>query len=174
MPSVKEEIQQSRPFASLADEGVVTLLRTADTVRRALSEVVAPHGVTLQQYNVLRILRGAGDDGLPTLDVAARMIETTPGITRLLERLERKGLVARRRCPHDQRRVLCFASEAALDTLRALDGPMSDAGRRALGPLGAVRTTELIRLLDDARSAAAPPTVPHVEEERRPEKETCR
>ena len=60
MRSVREEIRQTRPFSSVADEGVVTLLRTADTVRRALSEVVAPHGITLQQYNVLRILRGAG------------------------------------------------------------------------------------------------------------------
>lgn len=174
MPSVQDEIQQSRPFASVAEEGVVTLLRTADTVRRALSEVVAPHGITLQQYNVLRILRGAGEDGLPTLDVAARMIETTPGITRLLERLERKSLVTRRRCPNDQRRVLCFASEAALDTLRDLDGPLSDAGRQLLGPLGAARTTELIQLLNDARAAAAPPAIPHKPEESRTDKETCR
>ena len=156
MTSVGNDIRQSRPFASPEDEGVVTLLRTADTVRRALSEVVAPHGLTLQQYNVLRILRGAGAEGLPTLDVAARMIETTPGITRLLERLERKRLVHRRRCPHDQRRVLCFASEEALDTLRDLDAPMSAAGRRVLGPLGMPQTRELIRLLNDARSAAAP------------------
>jgi DNA-binding MarR family transcriptional regulator len=156
MRSVKEEIRQSRPFASVADEGVVTLLRTADTVRRALAEIVAPHGITLQQYNVLRILRGAGPEGLPTLDIAARMIETTPGITRLLDRLERKGLVRRRRCPEDQRRVLCTASEKALKTLRDLDRPMTEASRRVLGPLGSSRTRELIRLLDGARAAASP------------------
>ena len=173
MPSVQDEIQQSRPFPSLADEGVVTLLRTADTVRRALSKVVAPRGITLQQYNVLRILRGAGDDGLPTLDVAARMIETTPGITRLLERLERKGLAARRRCPNDHRRVLCFATEAALDALRDLDRPVSDAGRRVLGPLGAAGTKELVRLLNEARGAVAPPPIPRKPEERTPDKETC-
>jgi DNA-binding MarR family transcriptional regulator len=154
MRSVKDEIQQNRPFASPADEGIVTLLRTADAVRRALSAVVAPHGITLQQYNVLRILRGAGPGGLPTLDVSDRMIETTPGITRLLERLERKRLVRRRRCPEDQRRVLCFATPEALRALRALDGPVSAAADRILAPLGARRTRELSRLLDDARGAA--------------------
>lgn len=155
MRSVKDEIRQSRPFATAADEGVVTLLRTADTVRRALSEVVAPHGITLQQYNVLRILRGAEPDGLLTLDVAARMVETTPGITRLLERLEKKRLVRRKRCPEDHRRVLCFASKEGLRTLRNLDRPISETGQRVLGPLGAPRTRQLTRLLDDARGAAS-------------------
>lgn len=162
MRSVKDEIQQTRPFASTADEGIVTLLRTADAVRRALAEVVAPHGITLQQYNVLRILRGAGPEGLPTLDVADRMIETTPGITRLLGRLERKGMVRRRRCPEDHRRVLCFATPEALRTLGALDHPVTETSRRILGPLGPKRTRGLIRLLNDSRAAAAAaPEQPH-------------
>ena len=160
MTTIQTEIRQSRPFASLEDEGVVTLLRTADTVRRTLSNVVAPRGLTLQQYNVLRILRGAGDAGLPTLEVAGRMIEATPGITRLLERLERKRLVHRRRSPRDHRRVLCFASEHALEVLRELDGPISEAGQRLLGPLGEASTRELIRLLNHARGARSPPRAP--------------
>jgi len=177
MRSVKDEIQQTRPFASAADEGIVTLLRTADTVRRALAEVVAPRGITLQQYNVLRILRGAGPDVLPTLDVANRMIETTPGITRLLGRLENKRLVRRRRCPEDHRRVLCFASKEALRTLRDLDRPLSEAGQHILGPLGATRTRELIRLLDQARGAAAAATADApfpVSKRTRSKKETLR
>jgi DNA-binding MarR family transcriptional regulator len=155
MGSVREEIRQSRPFSSLADEGVVTLLRTTDSVRRALSEVVAPHGITLQQYNVLRILRGAGPDGLPTLDVAARMIETTPGITRLLDRLERKHLVRRKRCPNDHRRVLCSTSDEGLSVLAKLDGPMSEVARHILEPLGDAPIRKLIRLLDHARGTAS-------------------
>jgi DNA-binding MarR family transcriptional regulator len=155
MRSVKDEIQQSRPFPTAADEAIVTLLRTADTVQRALSEVVAPHGITLQQYNVLRILRGAGPDGLPTLDVAARMIETTPGITRLLGRLEQKRLVRRQRSPEDHRRVLCFATERALALLGELDRPLSEAGQRILTPLGTRQTRELTRLLDAARGGAS-------------------
>lgn len=156
MRSVKDEIKQSRPFASPAEEGVVTLLRTADVLRRSLSQVVEPYGITLQQYNVLRILRGAGPQGLPTLDVAFRMIETTPGITRLLVRLERKRLVRRRHCPKDQRRVLCFATETARRLLASLDQPMSDAGNGFLGPLGSSRTRDLIALLNASRERAAP------------------
>jgi len=175
MRSIRDEIRQSRPFASLEEEGVVTLLRTADTMRRELYDVVAPRGITLQQYNVLRILRGAGNDGLPTLEVAARMIEATPGITRLLERLERKGLVQRRRCPEDHRKVLCFASEKALDVLRELDRPMSEAGRRLLAPLGEASTRELIRHLNHARGGQRPPGPAANEENPHPtDKETYR
>jgi DNA-binding MarR family transcriptional regulator len=154
MSSVRDEIRQAQPFASVTDEGVVTLLRTTDGVRRALSEVVATRGITLQQYNVLRILRGAGAEGLPTLAIAGRMIETAPGITRLLERLEGKGLVRRQRCPRDSRRVLCFATRKALAALAALDRPLSEVGDRLLGPLGEDRTRELIQLLDTVRVAA--------------------
>ncbi len=84
MGSIRQEIRQGRPFGSPAEDCVVTLLGTADRVRTALSAVVEPREVTLQQYNVLRILRGAGAQGLPTLEIAQRMIETSPGITRLV------------------------------------------------------------------------------------------
>jgi hypothetical protein len=84
--SVMAEIRQQRPFPSMEQEGVVALLRTAEVVRRSLTVAIAPVGLTLQQYNVLRILRGAGPAGLPTLDVADRMIEHAPGITRMMDR----------------------------------------------------------------------------------------
>jgi len=152
MGSVRDEIKQRRPFASLADEGLVTLLRTADELRRALETLVEPHGITGQQYNVLRILRGAGEPGLPTLEIAERMIERSPGITRLLDRLEKKRLVRRQRCPHDGRRILCFLTAAGGKLLAVLDRPVSEAGDRLLGPLGPKRTRALIRLLDDVRA----------------------
>src|SRR5688500_3938837 len=91
--AVPREIQQRRPFRSRTQEGVIARMRTADVLLRALARVVEPHGITLQQYNVLRILRGAGAEGLPTLEVGVRMIEETPGVTRLLDRLEKKALV---------------------------------------------------------------------------------
>ncbi len=78
-------------------------MRTADLARRRITTVIEPHGLTPQQFNVLRILRGAGPDGLPTLEVANRMIEQAPGITRLLDRLEAKELIKRHRCPKDRR-----------------------------------------------------------------------
>jgi MarR family transcriptional regulator, organic hydroperoxide resistance regulator len=152
MGSIRDEIKQTRPFASLAEEGVVTLLGTADRVRTALSRVVEGHGITLQQYNVLRILRGAGEGGLPTLEIASRMIEKSPGITRLLDRLEARRLVRRVRCPEDRRQVLCHATAAARRLLARLDRPVADAGRGFLAPLDPRRTTELIRLLDAVRS----------------------
>jgi DNA-binding MarR family transcriptional regulator len=160
MGSIREEIRQHRPFPSVEDEGVVTLLRTADTVKRTLFAIVAPHGITLQQYNVLRILRGAGAEGLPTLDVAERMIETAPGITRLLERLEAKRLVRRMRCPEDQRRVFCIITARASRILAALDGPMARESKRLLGPLGTAGTRDFIGLLDAARHAAASRSAP--------------
>lgn len=122
--TVLDEIKQSRPFRSKAHETYVTLLRTADDSKRFVSEVLEPEGVTLQQYNVLRILRGAGDDGLPTLSVAERMIERTPGVTRLIDRMEKKGWVQRERCTEDRRRVWCLITDEGLKLLARLDGPI--------------------------------------------------
>jgi DNA-binding MarR family transcriptional regulator len=154
MGSIRDEIRQTRPFASAADEAVVTLLGTADRVRAALAQVVEAHGITLQQYNVLRILRGAGDDGLPTLEIATRMIEHSPGITRLLDRLEARRLVRRVRCPDDRRQVLCHATPSARRLLAGLDRPVAEAGQDLLAPLDAARTAELVRLLDTVRATA--------------------
>lgn len=153
-PSIRDEIRQSRPFPSPASEAVVTLLRTADVLKRSLSRVVEPHGITLQQYNVLRILQGAGPDGLPTLDVASRMVEAAPGITRLLDRLEKKKLVRRRRCAEDHRRVLCFATEGARRLLAAVDEPIQASGRAFFASLGITHTDELIAMLNTARQTA--------------------
>lgn len=160
MGTIRDEIRQRRPFASAAEEAVVTLLATADRVRTALSRVVEAHGITLQQYNVLRILRGAGPGGLPTLDVAARMLEKSPGVTRLLDRLEARSLVRRVRCPQDRRQVLCHATGEGRSLLDALDGPMARAGRRLLAPLDAARTADMVRLLDAVRATTPPPHPP--------------
>jgi DNA-binding MarR family transcriptional regulator len=160
MGTIRDEIRQTKPFESAAHEAVVTLLGTADRVRTALSRVTEAHDVTLQQYNVLRILRGAGPEGLPTLDISSRMIEHSPGITRLLDRLEARSLVRRERCPEDRRQVLCHATEKARRLLAALDGPMAEAGRWSLAPLDASRTAELVRLLDAVRAAAGSSPAP--------------
>jgi DNA-binding MarR family transcriptional regulator len=154
MPLV-QEIPQTRPFASPSEEGVVALLRTADLLRRGLCEVVENRAITLQQYNVLRILRGAGAAGLPTLEIGARMIEQAPGVTRLLDRLERKSLVRRERCPSDRRQVTCRITAGGLRALAALQRPMASAAERLLRPLGGPRTRELIHLLDVVRSPHA-------------------
>ena len=145
------EIKQTRPFHSRRQEGAIGLIRTADVVRRGLAAVVEPHGLTLQQYNVLRILRGIGPEGLPTLEIADRMVESSPGITRLLDRLEEKKLVGRVHCPKDRRRVLCSVSPDGLRLLAALDEPVRKADEMALGKLSRADVESLIRLLDAIR-----------------------
>lgn len=148
---VQREIKQRRPFQSRAQEATVGLLRTADMVRREIGRLVEPHGITAQQFNVLRILRGAGDKGLPTLEIAARMVEETPGITRLLDRLERKKLVRRKRCTADRRQVLCWITPDGLELLRGLDRPVASGDVSTLALLGPADIDALIRALDAVR-----------------------
>ena len=125
-PSILEEIKQSKPFRSKGHEAHLALLRTADDSRRSVTQVLDPVGVTLQQYNVLRVLRGAGPGGLPTLAVAERMIERTPGITRLIDRMERQGWVVRQRGTEDRRQVWCTITDDGLTLLASLDGPVEE------------------------------------------------
>jgi DNA-binding MarR family transcriptional regulator len=160
MGSIRGEIRQTRPFGTVSEEAVVTLVATAARIQEALAEVVAGHGITVQQYNVLRILRGAGAAGLPTLEIASRMIDRSPGITRLLDRLEARRLVRRRRCPSDRRQVLCHSTAEGVRLVDELDAPMAEAARRCIAPLARARTQELIRMLDEVRAAASEPYVP--------------
>ena len=150
--TIREEIRQRKPFRSPQQEAVVALLRTATVVHDYFEKVLAPHGLTLQQMNVLRILRGAGTDGLPTLEIAHRMVERTPGITRLIDRLERKGLVMRVRSKADRRVVFCRASDCALELLGRLDAVVADADRAAVEALDEAELATLVDLLDSIRA----------------------
>jgi DNA-binding MarR family transcriptional regulator len=114
--------------------------------------MLEPEGITNQQYNVLRILRGAGSGGLPTLEIVTRMIEEAPGITRLLDRLERKHLVTRERCPEDRRQVTCRITEAGLALLARLDRAADSADTAMLGTLTPAELKRLIGLLDRVRN----------------------
>jgi DNA-binding MarR family transcriptional regulator len=149
---IQREIKQRRPFQSRAAEATIGLLRTADRVRREIARVVEPHGITLQQYNVLRILRGAGEEGLPTLEIAARMVEETPGITRLMDRLELKALVLRKRCAKDRRQVLCWITPDGLSLLARLDDPVLQSDATVLGALSRPALDALIDSLDAVRA----------------------
>jgi DNA-binding MarR family transcriptional regulator len=149
--TLQQELQQARPFRTVAQEVVLALVRTADVVRRHAARVVEPHGITLQQYNVLRILRGAGDGGMPTLEVGGRMIEQTPGVTRLLDRLEAKGYVRRERCRKDRRQHLCRLTPQGARLLDELDAPMLAAHDRSLQGLAAADRPRLVAMLADIR-----------------------
>jgi DNA-binding MarR family transcriptional regulator len=140
-------------FRSREQQATVGLLRTAEAVKRSLAQVIEPHGITPQQYNVLRILRGAGPDGLPTLTIGERMIEQTPGVTRLVDRLERKGLVARTPCPKDRRRVFCRITDKGLGLLKELDEPVNRWDAQAVSVLASSDLGSLIDILDRIRAA---------------------
>lgn len=150
---LQKEIQQSKPFRSSADEAVLAMLRTSDRLRGSMARMLGPAGVTFQQYNVLRILRGAGEEGLPTLSVAKRMIEHTPGITGLIDRLEKKGLVERRRGAGDRRVVTCYITPAGLALLASLDPEADRFGLQVLSALNGSEKEVLIRLLEKVRSS---------------------
>ncbi|MCC6395120.1 MAG: MarR family transcriptional regulator [Bryobacterales bacterium] len=145
------DIKQSKPFPLLEEEAFLNLLRTADALQRAHAAVLDSQQLSDAQYNVLRILRGAGPDGLPCGEIAGRMITRDPDITRLLDRLENRGLTQRSRDSKDRRVVTARITPAGLDLLFALDGPVLEASKRMLGHLGARDLKLLIDLLERAR-----------------------
>jgi DNA-binding MarR family transcriptional regulator len=151
--TVREEIRQSKPFRSDAEEATVALLLTASALERRLGQVVEPQGITSQQYNVLRILRGSHPQPLATLEIAARMIDPTPGITRLLDRLDAKGLVRRERGTDDRRCVYCRITAKGLDLLSRLDAPVAAVGATAFRKISRAERAALIRALDRIRHA---------------------
>lgn len=150
--SLKDEIRQTKPFRSLSIEAVLSLWRTSDMLHRFMAKAVEPAGVTLSQYNVLRILRGAGAEGLPTLEIAGRMVEHAPGITRLIDRLEAKGLVARKRRPDDRRVVRCVITGTGQRLLKKLDDEVNAADDAALAMLDPGEQRTLIELLERIRA----------------------
>lgn len=143
-----------RPIDETAKRTLMELFRAVDRCRHTVADALAPRGLTTQQFNVLRILRGAGAEGLPTLEVGARMLERTPGVTRMIDRLELRGLVERRRCSEDRRRVYCVISKAGLELLAGLDEPVAAADRRCFAELSSAEMETLAGLL--ARSGPPP------------------
>lgn len=155
-PGVADELRQVRPFRSPAQEALLGVVLTGDRLLARMSEVLAEQtDITRQQYNVLRILRGAGPGGLPTLSIAERMIERTPGITRLIDRLELKGLIQRERLGEDRRQVHCKATKAGLKLLERLDPVIDGLDDRPLAALSATELRQLVTLLDRLRAAFA-------------------
>jgi DNA-binding MarR family transcriptional regulator len=152
---IQAEIQQSKPFPSLEDEALVALQRTADRLGWRLSEMLKAYGLSPTQYNALRILRGAGEEGWACKEIAERMINHDPDVTRLLDRLERRGLVARSREGRDRRVITTRITPAGLDLLSTLDRPIAEFNRKMLGHLGEERLRALIDLLEAAREQTA-------------------
>jgi DNA-binding MarR family transcriptional regulator len=149
--SVQREIRQRKPFRRLEDEAFVNLLRTGDALMQGVAATLKPTGLSPTQYNVLRILRGAEPDGLACREIGERMITRDPDITRLLDRLEERGLVTRSRDTADRRVIVTRITRKGLRILLPLDGPIQALHVRQLGHLGAERLTALIALLEGVR-----------------------
>ena len=151
--ALRDEIKKTRPFRNASEEATLSIMRTATLVRRGITAVVERFDITLAQYNVLRILRGAGDAGLPTLAVRDRLIEEAPGITRLLDKLEMAAYVRRERTTSDRRQVLCFISAKGLALLKKIDPIIIEANQSGGAGLSAAERTQLILLLEKVRGS---------------------
>ena len=140
------ELKKRRPFEHPEQEAALNLMRTADWLGLEFGRLFRQHGLSGPQYNVLRILRGEAAP-LPSLEIAARMVTGVPDITRLIDRLEGAGLVARRRCEEDRRVVFVALTDAGSAAVAGLDEPVLDLHRRLLGHLGRDELETLNRLL---------------------------
>jgi DNA-binding MarR family transcriptional regulator len=136
-----------KPDPPAAWQAVTAILRAADTVRRRMTEVLEPHGITGQQYNVMRILRGVHPEPLPTLEIGERMLERNPGVTRLLDRLEQKGLVGRERGDRDRRQMRRTITPRGLELLASLDDVIRAANESVFAGMDEASLRELSRLL---------------------------
>ena len=150
-PKLKDEIKQRKPFESLESELILTLVRAADELSRGAEDILKLGGLSQTQYNVLRILRGAGENGLCCRETAERMITRDPDMTRLIDRLERRGLITRSRDSHDRRVIMVRITEAGRQILKDLDKPMEEYNRNRLSHMEKGDLRRLLELLEAAR-----------------------
>ncbi len=153
---LKTEIKQRRPFSSVHEEVVLSLVRSADQVLAPLTAVLREENLSLSQYNILRIVRGAEDDGLPCGEISERMVRRDPDLTRLLDRLEARGLIRRSRGTADRRVVLASITSEGRELLAELDEPIRRTTKETLAHMGSDRLDLLRELLDEARSGPEP------------------
>ena len=151
MKRLRDEIKQTKPFTSPEQEAFLSLGRTWAVLDHAFSESLKPYGITPTQYNVLRILRGAGAAGLCRAEVMERMITTVPDATRLLDRMEGAGLIERERAENDRRFVTTRVTQQGLALLADLDAPVQALHRRHLGALSRADLRTLIATLERVR-----------------------
>ncbi|MBX3438916.1 MAG: MarR family transcriptional regulator [Planctomycetaceae bacterium] len=143
----------SKPkFDSPQQEAFLNLWRTYDRLKVLEDELFGPVGISAQQYNTLRLLQSVYPESLPTLAIGARLISRAPDMTRLLDKLEQRGLLQRERRPENRRVVEVTISPAGLDLLKELDKPVLECHRKQLGHLDAKSLKELARLLQAARA----------------------
>ncbi|HEX8722754.1 MAG TPA: MarR family transcriptional regulator [Pyrinomonadaceae bacterium] len=155
MGKLADEIKQTKPFETPEDEAFVSILLTAEAFLWREAEFLKPFEVTQAQYNVLRILRGAEPEGLICREIGERMITRDPDVTKLLDRLEARGLVRRERQEKDRRVITARITQEGLGLVKEIDRPVLKLTADLLGHLGERKLRTLIRLLEEAREKAA-------------------
>ncbi len=148
--SVGEEIHQTKPFATIEEELLVSLLRTTDVLHERFEQMIRPFNISMTQYNVLRILRGAEPAGRTCGEVGERMIAREPDVTRLLERMEKAGLIKRTRDSIDRRVVVTRISSHGLKLLDEMEPKLRELDG-LLKPMGDRKIETMLKLLDEVR-----------------------
>ena len=146
-----KEIRQTKPFALREEEAFLNLGRTWEFLQGRVADVLKPFELTPTQYNMLRILRGAGAEGVTCSQACERMITPEPDVTRLLDRLEARQLIRRERSRNDRRVVVTRITKEGLGLVDSIDQPLEQVLRRDLGHVGQRRLTELIGTLEELR-----------------------
>ena len=150
---LQKEIQQSQPFALIEEEAILNVIRTAGVLQQATLDFLKDFGLSPVQYNVLRILRGAGATGATCSQIGDRLLTRDPDITRLLDRMESRGLIVRVRSIEDRRVVIARISEAGLALVDRIDRPLRELALSRLGKFGGEALAELIAGLERMREA---------------------
>jgi DNA-binding MarR family transcriptional regulator len=151
--TLRDELKMGKPFKSVEEEAVLSIARTAAVLEHAGAEALRPFDLTITQYNVLRILRGAGTDGLCRNEVGERLVTKVPDVTRLLDRMEAGGLIVRERGAQDRRFVATRITEKGLKLLERIDRELPAIHGRQLGHVSQKRLRELISILEEVRNA---------------------
>lgn len=153
--TLQKEIRQTKPFESLGQEAFLNLQRTSEFLERKVANGLKPYGITPPQFNVLRILRGAGAEGLITREIGERMVTAVPDVTRMLDRIEALGLIYRERGIADRRLVTVCIADSGLKLLSELDVALKDFHKELFGECSEQEITGLIGVLEKLRSGKA-------------------
>lgn len=150
---LQKELKQNKPFRSLEEEIILNVARTAEYLAAAISSVLKTADLTLTQYNVLRILRGAGTDGLSCSEISERMVTKESDVTRLLDRVEARGFISRERPANNRRIVVVRIADEGLRVLAELEEPVDELNLNLLGHLGKENQQKLNKLLEAIRKS---------------------
>jgi DNA-binding MarR family transcriptional regulator len=146
-----KEIRQTKPFQLREEEALLNLGRTYEFLSQRLGELLKQYQLTPTQYNMLRILRGAGADGVTCSQATERMISPDPDVTRLLDRMEAQDLIRRERSKEDRRVVITRITERGLELTNRIDTPLNQLLKEYLGRVGQARLRDLVDILEALR-----------------------